>query len=249
MYEFIRHTVRTGSIVVYPRWQTGIATPCAGPFDIEPCMKSAVNGIRGGLALLRNDPQRVQPDLDNASYFGFSFGGIITSNLANRSRRLDLPQPKAIFLDDPHDGGLDGPGEPSLDDSMSGIPSTALLECHVGAEGVIAEDPTGGCNALLPKLDHIPAKNKAIVLTEPYRHGQPALSSKHGVCTAWRGIADAYDWNFCWKVWDALRAAAASGESPKAAVVDTPQHRSNGSWSDGIRIAPLKILHTAPIHP
>ena len=27
MYEFIRHTVRKGSIVIYPRWQTDIATP------------------------------------------------------------------------------------------------------------------------------------------------------------------------------------------------------------------------------
>jgi hypothetical protein len=71
------------------------------------------------------------------------------------------------------------------------------------------------------------------VLTEPDRHGEPALSSKHGVCTAFRDFADAYDWNFCWKVWDALRAAVASGASPEAAVADTPRHRSNGSWSDG----------------
>src|SRR5262249_7284333 len=34
MYELIRHTVRKGSIVIYPRWQTDIATPCAGPFNI-----------------------------------------------------------------------------------------------------------------------------------------------------------------------------------------------------------------------
>jgi hypothetical protein len=249
MYEFIRHTVRTGSVVVYPRWQTGIATPCAGPFDIEPCMRSAVNGIRGGLAFLRRDPHRVQPDVDHASYFGFSFGGIITANLANRYQRLHLPQPKAIFLDDPHDGGLNGVGEPALDDSMSGIPSTVRLECHVGAEGVIAEDPTGGCNALFPKLRHIPAANKAIVLTEPDGHGQPALSSKHGVCTAFRDLADAYDWNFCWKVWDALRTAAASGASPQAAIADTPHHRTNGTWSDGTRIAPLKVRHVAPIRP
>ena len=51
MYELIRHTVRKGNIVIYPRWQTGIAVPCPGPFDIEPCMTSAVNGIRGALSL------------------------------------------------------------------------------------------------------------------------------------------------------------------------------------------------------
>ena len=54
MYAFIRHTVRKGSIVIYPRWQTAIATPCPGPFDIEPCIASAVNGIGGALAYLRS---------------------------------------------------------------------------------------------------------------------------------------------------------------------------------------------------
>src|SRR4051794_17337125 len=46
MYELIRHTARRGSVVIYPRWQTGVAAPCPGPFNIEPCMTSAVNGIR-----------------------------------------------------------------------------------------------------------------------------------------------------------------------------------------------------------
>ena len=41
------------------------------------------------------------------SYFGFSFGGIITANLTNRWRKLHLPKPRAIWLEDPHDGGLD----------------------------------------------------------------------------------------------------------------------------------------------
>ena len=55
----------------------------------------------------------------------FSFGGIITANLANRWRSLHLPRPRAIFLDDPHDGGLiTGSDEPALDDSLAGIPST-----------------------------------------------------------------------------------------------------------------------------
>ena len=35
---FIDHTVRKGTIVIYPRWQTDVASPCPGPFDIEPCI-------------------------------------------------------------------------------------------------------------------------------------------------------------------------------------------------------------------
>ncbi len=61
-HEFIRHTVRKGSIVIYPRWQTGITVPCPRFFDyIEPCLRSATNGIRGALAFLAARPDRVSP--------------------------------------------------------------------------------------------------------------------------------------------------------------------------------------------
>ena len=76
---------RTGDVVIYPRWQTGIADPCPGPFNIEPCMTSAVNGISGALAYL-HAPRSAgcSRSCSKTSYFGFSFGGIITANLANR---------------------------------------------------------------------------------------------------------------------------------------------------------------------
>jgi hypothetical protein len=251
MEELIRHTVRTGTIVIYPRWQVGVADPCPGPLDIEPCLTAARNGILGALAHLEADPTRVQPRLDEVSWFGFSFGGIITADLANRHEALGLPEPRAIFLDDPHDGGFAGRGEPALDDSLAGIPADVLFECHSGAEGVIAEpgNARSSCNAVFPELDHIADDDKDLVLTEPDHHGTPALSSGHGVCAAPRGHADAYDWGFCWKVWDALRSAALDGTDRGLALGDTPEHRSNGTWSDGVPIAPLHIQDEAPIRP
>jgi pimeloyl-ACP methyl ester carboxylesterase len=254
MYAFIRHTVRKGSIVIYPRWQTDIATPCPGPFNIEPCMTSSAKGIRGALAHLRADRSRVQPDLGRASYFGFSFGGILTANLANRYRTLHLPKPRAIFLDDPHDGGLNGFGEPSLDKSLAGIPASVKFECHSGAQGILSVEGRGNssCNAVFPELKRIPRRNKDLVLTHTDAHGKPVLSSEHGVCAGGRafgGRPNAYDWNFCWKVWDALRSCATSGRDCRYALGDTPEHRSNGRWSDGVPVAPLKIRKSAPIRP
>lgn len=251
MYVLIRHTVRRGSVVIYPRWQTGIAEPCPGPFDVEPCMTSAVSGIRGALAYLRARPKRVQPELGKTSYFGFSFGGVITANLANRYRSLHLPKPRAIFLDDPHDGGVNGFDEGAVDASLRGIPATVKLECHSGADGVISEPGKAGssCNSIFPKLRHIPRKNKDLVLTHSDTHGTPALSSTHGVCAGRKGTADAYDWTFCWKVWDALRDCAYQGTECGYALGNTRAHRSNGRWSDGVPIAALKIQDAAPIRP
>ena len=259
MGALIRHTVRKGSVVIYPRWQTAIATPCPGPLDIEPCIASGTRGIKGALAYLRSGRNRVRPQIQATSYFGFSFGGIVTANLANRYRSLHLPKPRAIFLDDPHDGALDGFGEPALDNSLRGIPSTVKFECHGPAEGVFSEPSQGGlagsCNAVFPMLGQIPKRNKDLVLTHTDDHGRPTLSAMHGVCAA--GLTDApgfgkpnaYDWNFCWKVWDGLRSCAYHGTDCRYALGNTRQHRSNGRWSDGVPVTPLKIQDSAPIRP
>jgi hypothetical protein len=210
-----------------------------------------VNGIRGALRFLRADPTRVQPRLSEASYFGFSFGGIVTADLANRHVALRLPTPRAIFFDDPHDGGLTGTNEPALDDSLAGIPRSTLVVCHSGAQGVISE-PTmanASCNALFPMLRQIPVRNKSLVMVRPDQHGTPPLSATHGVCTASPGRADAYDWNFCWRTWDALRAAALHGGDRRDALGPSRRHRDLGAWSDGVAVTPLVVRTHVPLRP
>ena len=88
------------------------------------------------------------------------------------------------------------------------------------------------------------------MLTSTDAHGEPGLSSDHGVCTAPQGMADAYDWNFCWKVWDALRSCAYSGRGTAGTRSATRAGTaSTGRWSDGVPITPLKIQDAAPIEP
>src|SRR5262249_14013785 len=108
------------------------------------------------------------------------------------------------------------------------------------------------CNAVFPRLEHIPDANKGLVLTLTDDHGTPALSSAHGVCAAgpaFGGPANDYDWNFCWKVWDALRTCAYYRKDCRYALGDTEEHRSMGNWSDGVPVIPLKIQSVAPIRP
>jgi hypothetical protein len=258
-YQFIRHTVRKGNVVIYPRWQTGATVPCPGPFNIEPCITSATTGILDGIAWLQADPaNRVQPELDKATYFGFSFGGIITANLGNRHVSLGLPEPRAIFLEEPHDGGLTAPGEPALDDSLAGIPSTTLFNCIVGDVGVITQPGKAGssCNAVLPMLGHIPAANKDIVLAYSDTYGSTDVSAVHGLCGSSANpnanpftVLDALDYYGCWKIFDALRSCALSGTYCEYALGNTIEHRYLGLWSDGVPIRVLKVQDNAPIAP
>ena len=106
-------------------------------------------------------------------------------------------------------------------------------------------------NAVFPLIEQIPKKNKDLVLTHTDAHGEPALSSDHGVCEAsgFLGDPNAYDWNFCWKVWDALRTCALHNKNCRYALGDTRRHRSMGRWSDGTKVAKLKIQDAAPIVP
>lgn len=252
---FIRHTVRKGNIVIYPRYQTTPWSPCMGGFyNSEGCMDSGYKGILGGLELLQSDPSRVQPELDKASYFGFSFGGIITLNLTNRWRELGLPEPRVIFVDEPHDGVGSSTEEPALDKSLSGIPATTLFQCHVGQTGVISEIQQvpllmSSCNTVFPRLEHIPPENKDLVMTLTDEYGSPALKATHGVSMTKYGTSDAYDYHFIWKTFDALRSCALDGIHCEYALGDTPEHRSTGFWSDGTPIKALKIQSEAPIIP
>lgn len=113
--------------------------------------------------------------------------------------------------------------------------------------GVLAEPDAAdsSCNTIFPLLDQIPDVDKALVMTVPDDHGEPVLSTTHGVCGALPGQADAYDWGFCWKAWDILR----SESDPVVALDDTLANGGNGSWSDGTPVAPLRIRDIAPVRP
>ena len=114
----------------------------------------------------------------------------------------------------------------------------------------------GSCNAVFPLLGHIPTRNKDLVLTHTDDHGNPDVGRhprrmRIGGDPALGnfGPPNAYDWNFCWKVWDALRSCAYRGKYCRYALGNTREHRSLGRWSDGVPVKPLKIRDAAPILP
>lgn len=248
MYEFIRHTVRKGHIVIYPRWQTSAFNP--GP-NMEPALAAAVNGVQGAIAWLQADPvNRVQPELDKVGYLGHSFGGMIAANIANRHASVGAPAPKAVFLFEPH-GGASGD---QFDASMDGIPSTVKLNCQI-SQGYKSTDK--GCFTLWPLLDHIPNQNKDFVVLYSDSYGGPKLVADHySICSPPSGVncygqrntagpPDAMDFFDFWKTWDALQSCANYAMDCQYGLNDTPEHRHMGLWSDGTPVRELRITDTA----
>ena len=178
MYEFIRHTVRKGSIVIYPRWQTDIAIPCPGPFDIEPCMTSAVNGIRGALAYLRARPKRrVQPQLRTDELLRL---------LLRRHHHREPREPLQVAA--PAEAAGDLPRRPARRRPRPGSTSRrwttrwrasrrrVKLQCHSGADGRHRRAEQGERRAATRSSRssaHIPKRNKDLVLTHTDTHGDP----------------------------------------------------------------------------
>ena len=182
---------------------------------------------------------------------------MITSIMLDRYEELGLPKPDAIWLDDPHDGGIGQSTEETVPDQLPGIPPTAKLVCHEGASGVIAGPGAeqSACNSIFPKYTSIPDENKSLVLTSDDAHGSPALEALHGVCAgpgpnvAGPNYAvDALDWGFCYRSFDSLEACALQNVQCDYALGDTPQNRYIGTWSDGVPIIGLKI-GSGPLSP
>lgn len=255
MHNFIRHTVRKGYVVIYPRWQTNIFSPGTGMAQTLP---AAVNGIKGGLDWLRADAaNRVQPQLDKVGYMGHSYGGMIAANIANRYSSLGLPAPKSLYLFEPYGGGL---GD-QFDASMSGIPATAKVSCQISQRFT---ETNRGCFLFFSKIGHIANADKDFVVSYSDTRGSPTLVADHfSICSPPAGascyiadptdpnrdferekVTDAQDFFAHWKRWVAIQSCANSGTLCAFGMNDTPENRDMGHWSDGVSVRPNRITDT-----
>ena len=199
-------------------------------------MTSAVNGIRGALAHLEASPTGSSRELERASYFGFSFGGIITANLANRTASA-LRGRRAIFLDDPHDGGFDGLGRARAGRLARRYPVDGEAAVSHGRRGRdLAPDrrTVATCNAVFPRLGHIPKKNKDLVLTYDDAHGDRRSSSSTACARRTRARPTPTTGSSAGRSWDALRSCAYARRDCRFALGTRRKHRSMGKWSDGV---------------
>jgi len=228
--------VRQGSIVIYPRYQATWLTPT------NTFTQNAIDAVKDALNWLESAPDQVQPDRSKFAILGHSYGGTITVNMAHRWQSAGLPQPKAIM---PVQPGTE-PGGTGNIDSLSDVPSTVLMNCHVGAD----DDAAGRqvCDIIWDRTGHIPAVNRDYVVMYSDHYGEPDLDADHLAPAGGPSVqeVDALDWYGFWKDFDALRDCAFYGTNCGYGVGDTPEHRFMGFWSDGTPVRELQITDVKP---
>ncbi|HWK81732.1 MAG TPA: alpha/beta fold hydrolase [Thermomicrobiales bacterium] len=244
MYEdWIRHLVRRGAIVIFPVYQSlDLLTvgPSTWPGNLFAGIRTAVTSLseRAGTDF------RTKP----VDVIGHSLGGPLAIRYTLDARRLNFPEPRTLFVVQP--GGCQPCGnfgnlgiDLPLDEPL---PSTLLAQVLVGDRDETVGD--ADARSMWPLFDAIPPGHKDYVTIRSDEHGTPPVIADHAaVGTGNRpdGI-DVIDWFALWRSQDALMSCAASGTDCAYALGDTPEHRSMGTWSDGVPITPLLITDGPP---
>ena len=207
--------------------------------------------IRGAIAYLRARPKRrLQPDLKRTSYFGFSFGGIITANLTDRYQKAGPAEAARHLARGPARRGPRRVRRARGGRLAARDPVVREAQVPLERRGrhLRAQPRRRQLQRDLPEARAHPKRNKDLVLTRPDAHGTPALTAPHGCApprrdspTPTTGTSAGNPGTPC--------AAAPTGGPTANMLGNTRQHRSNGKWSDGVPIAPLKIQDVAPIRP
>lgn len=252
---WIRHLVRRGNIVIYPRYQAVLFAP------MRQYTPNTITAVRAALAELQSGPH-VRPELDHLAIVGHSMGGAIVPNLAAQAVAQGLPIPKALCCLEPdnHPGWAPGVQMPAADFSF--IRSGTLVLVIVGDKDRLARDDTA--RLIYSRLGQIPPADKDYVTLVSDDHGSPPLVANHRVPVATvvldpdaalyeaplqprlrQGMegdgADALDFYGTWKLFDALTDAAFYRKNRRYALGDTPEQRFMGKWSDGRPVNELKI--------
>ncbi len=245
--KWVRHLVKKGNIVIYPRYQTNILFP--GP---EKFADNVATAIRYALSELEK-PGHVKPIVSNLAFTAHSYGGVISCNLAINYESFEIPQPKVLMLCSPGTGKLSG-GRLASYEAMP--PEVSLLmivsidDWVVGDEfamKVFNEAKNAKHLNLLRQVadDHgFPAieahHNQPYSLDEAFDTGSRSYSSNKALRIATLDPVDFYGY---WKIFDAMLDCNRFDQNCNVAYGGTEKQLSLGYWSDGVPVKPLVFVN------
>ncbi|GAB5552176.1 MAG: alpha/beta hydrolase fold domain-containing protein [Saprospiraceae bacterium] len=244
---WIKHLVRKGNVVIYPRYQKNLFWPWPSAFA-----KNAAKGIRNAIKVLETQPGMPKLAMDQVLMIGHSYGGVVSANLAIHAQKFGIPKVGGLMLCAPGTGPFTG----GLLEEYSGMPADVKMVMIINKNDHIVS----------PEFQFMlfeTAKNvqkKQLLLQRPDFHGTYPVTASHSECyaidldfdsghrtpSAYRalgmGQADVVDYNVYWRIADGLLQDLKYPEAKSAVFGGHPEQLSLGKWSDGSPIVPLMQL-------
>jgi poly(3-hydroxybutyrate) depolymerase len=241
---FIKHLVRKGNIVIYPRYQKDLNAD-AGTFN-DSCAK----GIQRALDTIQQ-AGHVKGRVENYFVLGHSVGGVLTANMTMLHAQYGLPKPLTAFSIQPGAANF-------LMSDYSAFPADIKYLIAVGAEDIIVGTAPG--TTLYNQTVNVPTAHKNLITQHTDSHGSPASDATHFaplaadaafdngesnlfILASGNGPVDGVDFFLFWKLQDALMDCALRNENCDVAFGDTPAQHGMGNWSDG---TPVRIVDVLP---
>ncbi len=245
---FIKHLVRKGNIVIYPRYQKDLNSDNATFSD------SCAKGIQRALDTLQQ-AGHVKPRLQNFFILGHSVGGILTANMSTRYAIYGLPKPLTAFSMQPG-----AQIAALLLNNYNTMDADIKYLVLVGNDDIIVGTTTG--EQLFNETTAIPTSHKNLIKHYADTYGNPDVGATHFeplagdvafdngesnlfILASGSGPIDAYDYHCTWKLQDALMDCALHSQNCDIAFGDTHEQKFMGNWSDGTPIRPLEVTPTA----
>ncbi len=246
--KWIEHLVRKGNLIIFPKWQYDLNTfPQYFTPNATTAVKDAVNELAGN--------NHVKPRYYNTAYIGYSFGGVISANLAILADSAGIPAPKALLVCNGGNGGTQG----SLLPTYSDMPDIKLLIIS-GENDVVVADTFGRMLFDSTMMVNPLFKNH---ITQYYDgHGSPVIEATHNEPISWDSAywssdffdnnwvvnasygvskSDAVDFFCYWKFADAIADCAFYGTNCQYVFCKTPEEKFMGNWSDNIPVKELFV--------
>jgi len=244
--KWIKHLVRKGNIVIYPRYQKNIYSPSPKYF-----VNNVSQAIRDALKKMENS-NFIKPITRNLAMVGHSYGGVITANLAVNFEKHKIPKPVAILLCSPGTGPFKG----GILDSYEAMPAESKVVIMVSENDRIVGEKFGkkffktATNVVQRNYirqlhdnstnpPHRAGHNESYALDIDFDNGKRNATTRRALR---KGKTNHIDYYGYWKIFDALLDCSRTGENCEYAFGNTQEQRFLGLNSNGQPLLELEVI-------
>ncbi len=242
---WIKHLVRQGNIVIFPRYQKTQFNPWPKHFP-----RNTVAGILGALEELKNEGH-IKPRLENLIYAGHSYGAAIAGYLGVKYADHSLPKPKGIMLCQPGTGRF----KAAKLDTYKDLEKDIKLIVFVGKDDRIVGDKLARRIFSTAEVEHqnlflhykdkdgkskITANHVApCALDREFDNGRRNLVTRVAIRRSTTDVVDYYGY---WKALDALMDCSFYDQNCHYAFGNTKEQRCLGNWNDKKSVKEMVIF-------